>query len=156
MSRIRRLLPALALLAAAAAGAADVDFKGIRIGHPFATPTPAGAPTAAVYLSLENRTRSGDRLLSASTPRAKRVELHTMSMAGDVMRMREVDALEIKPGEKLDMRPGSGFHVMLVDLDAPLKAGDKFAMTLRFEKSGPAKIEVSVEQPQAAGPGHRH
>jgi hypothetical protein len=156
MSGIPRLCVALALLAAACAGAEDLDFKGLRIGHAFATPTPAAAPTGAVYLSLENRSRAGDRLLGASTPRAKRVELHAMSMAGDVMRMRELDALDIKAGQKLDMRPGSGFHVMLVELAAPLRAGDRFPMTLRFEKSGAVKIEVVVEQPQAAAPPHRH
>ena len=130
-----------ALAQAAKAGAA------IAVERPLAAPTPAAAPTGAVYLSLQNKGKAADKLLGASTPRAKRVELHTMSMTGDVMRMREVDSIEIKPGEKLAMTAGSGYHVMLVELASPLKPGDKFPMTLHFEKAGAVKIEVLVQAP---------
>jgi copper(I)-binding protein len=157
MSNLLNFRAAFAVLSlvCSLASAHEFNLKGIAIGHPFATPMPPGAPTGAVYFSLENKTKAADKLLGASTPRAKGVELHTMSMSGDVMRMREVDSIEVKPGQKIAMSPGSGFHLMLTGL-APLKAGEKFPMTLRFEKSGTAQIEVFVEQPKPAAKGHEH
>lgn len=150
---------ALALLAASAA-AREYRLKGIVIDHPRAVPTVPGASTGALYLSLHNRARQADRLVAVSTPRAKRVELHRVSMSGGIMRMREVDAIELKPGAHLAMqRGGEGHHLMLVDLAAPLKAGDAFPLTLRFETSGRIEVSVTVEQPKPgkpAGQGHRH
>src|SRR4051812_48984501 len=158
MSSLSKFLAAfvVVLVSCTPASAHDFNLQGIVIGHPFATPTPPAAPTAAVYLLLENKTKAADKLVSASTTRAKSVELHSMSMAGDVMRMREVEAIEIKPGQKIDMRPGSGFHLMLTDLAAPLKVGDKFPLTLKFEKSGSARVEVFVEAVKPASMNHMH
>jgi copper(I)-binding protein len=144
------------LLSCTPASAHDFNLRGIVIGHPFATPTPPAAPTAAVYLLLENKTKAADKLVSATTPRAKSVELHSMTMAGDVMRMREVAAIEVKPGQKIDMRPGSGFHLMLTELSSPLKVGDKFPLMLKFEKSGSTRVEVFVEQPKPMPMDHAH
>ena len=135
--------------------AQSYKLKDLEVSHAFATPTVAGAPTGAVYLSIANRGKATDRLMGGSTPRAKRVEMHTMSMTGDVMRMREVDGIEAKAGETLAMSPGMGYHLMLVGLAAPLKAGEKFPMSLRFEKSGSLDIEVSVEPP-GKQPAHGH
>jgi copper(I)-binding protein len=156
MSLIARLCAALLLALPGSSYAHDFNLKGIAIAHPYATPTASGAPTGAVYLSLANGTKAPDRLVGASTPRAKSVEMHTMSMAGDIARMREVEAIEVKPGEKLEMRPASGFHLMLVGLNAPLKIGERFALVLRFEKSGTAKVEVVVEEHKpGAAPAHK-
>jgi copper(I)-binding protein len=159
MPVITTLFAALALSLSFGAAAHDFNLKGIAIGHPYATPTVSGAPTGAVYISLTNGTKASDRLVGASTPRAKSVELHSMSMAGDIMRMREVEAIEVKPGQKIEMRPSSGFHLMLNGLASPLKPGDKFPLVLRFEKSGTAKVEVVVEEPKpsaAKAPAHKH
>jgi periplasmic copper chaperone A len=125
------------------------SLKGIEIGHPYALATVAGAPTGAVYLVLHNRAPRADRLVAATTPRAKRVELHAMSLAGDIMRMREVDDFELKPGEEIRMRPGSGRHLMLVGLASPLKAGEQFPLTLRFRSAGQIQVTVVVQEPAA-------
>ncbi len=148
---IRLLLAAaLSLLPAIGAWGHDYRVKDIRVDHPFATPTVQGAPTGAVYFTLTNQGKAADRLLGASTPRAKRVELHTMTMAGDVMRMREVSAIDVKPGQPVKMQPGASNHLMLIGLSAPLKSGDRFPMTLRFEKAGSVEVEVLVQNPAPA------
>jgi copper(I)-binding protein len=126
----------------------------ISVERAVSPPSPGAAPTGAVYLSLENRGKTPDRLVSASSPRAKRVGLHTMTMTGDVMRMREVEGIDLKAGEKLAMSPGSGYHVMLEDLTAPLRNGESFPLALRFEKAGTVNVQVQV-MPVAAG-GHGH
>ena len=73
-----------------------------------------------------------------------------VSVDAGVMRMRGVAALEVKPGETLQLRPG-GYHVMLSELRQPLKVGDKFPMTLKFQNAGAVEVSVWVEEMGAAG-----
>lgn len=135
----------------------------VRIVHPYATPSVAGMHSGAAYVAtLENTGAKPDRLLRASTPQAGRVELHNMSIdAGGVMRMREVDHISIEPGNPIKMRPGNGFHFMLMDLKQPLKEGDKFPMTLEFERGGKVEVKVVVQVPKprpgdSAEQKHKH
>ena len=82
-------------------------------------------------------------LLSASSPAAAKVEIHTMSMDGNVMKMRALDQLELKAGQKMEMKPGNGVHLMLMGLKKPLAVGDKFPLTLNFRKAG--KVDATVD-----------
>jgi copper(I)-binding protein len=147
------------LLAFAAGGARAHDFKAgaLVIDHPYATPTPAGARTGAVYFrALKNTGREADRLLGASTPAAASVEIHRSTMDGDVMRMRQLDALALPAGAELKLRHGGELHLMLIELKAPLKEGDRFALRLRFERAGEREVTVWVQQPRDGASGHRH
>ena len=127
----------------------------LRLLHPYATPTPGHASTGAVYLvAIDNQGGTAERLLAASTPVAERVELHRLQQDGDVMRMQAVPAIAIPPRARLAMRQGSpdGHHLMLAGLRRPLVVGDRFPLTLQFERSGAVKVEVWVQQaPAAAG-----
>ena len=115
----------------------------ITIGHPYARATAAGQASGGGYLKLENK-GADDKLLSASADVAASVELHSMSMEGDVMRMRQVDGVALPKGKTVELKPGA-LHIMLVGLKAPLKDGDKFPMQLRFEKAGEVTVTVNVE-----------
>ncbi|MGZ5186558.1 MAG: copper chaperone PCu(A)C [Caldimonas sp.] len=140
----------VALSAAALAQGARVG--DIRIDHPYARPSLAGSANGGAYLaSLENTGDKPDRLVRASTPVAASVQLHTMGMdAQGVMRMREVEAIALAPKGSIAMRPGQGFHLMLMGLREPLKEGAKFPMSLTFERAGKVDVEVVVETPRAA------
>jgi copper(I)-binding protein len=140
-------------LSAAAHGASVGD---IAIGHPYATPSLAGTSNGAAYLaSIENKGAVADRLLRASTPAAARVEIHTMGVdAQGVMRMREVDAIALAPKAKVQMKPGTGLHLMLIGLKAPLKEDASFPMTLEFEHAGKVEVKVIVGQPKPGAAGH--
>jgi len=144
-------------LGAAAHGASVGD---IAIGHPYATPSIPGTSNGAAYLaSIENKGAVADRLVRASTPAAVRVELHTMAVdAQGVMRMREVDGIALAPKAKVQMKPGSGLHLMLVGLKEPLKEDASFPMTLEFERAGKVEVKVIVGQPKPGGAaeGHMH
>ena len=145
-------------LGAAAHGASVGD---IAIGHPYATPSIPGTSNGAAYLaSIENKGAVADRLVRASTPAAARVELHTMAVdAQGVMRMREVDGIALAPKAKVQMKPGSGLHLMLVGLKEPLKEDASFPMTLEFERAGKIEVKVIVGQPKPGGAmadGHMH
>ena len=119
----------------------------IAIEHPFAAPSIPGTSNGAAYFAaLENTGNAGDRLLRATTPAASRVELHTMAVdAQGVMRMREVDGIALAPHAKIEMRPGSGMHLMLIGLKEPLKEGSSFPMTLQFERAGVVEVKVVVQ-----------
>jgi len=144
-------------LGAAAHGASVGD---TAIGHPYATPSIPGTSNGAAYLaSIENKGAVADRLVRASTPAAVRVELHTMAVdAQGVMRMREVDGIALAPKAKVQMKPGSGLHLMLVGLKEPLKEDASFPMTLEFERAGKVEVKVIVGQPKPGGAaeGHMH
>jgi copper(I)-binding protein len=158
-----RLLPAaflaLSLAASQAALAHSFSVGDLQIGHPWARPTVAKQPTGGAYLSVENRGKAADNLLSASSPAASEVQIHTMKMEGTTMRMREVPKLEVAPGAKVTMAPGDGYHLMLIGLKQPLKVGDKFPMQLVFEKAGAVEVTVNVEdkpKSSAAPAEHQH
>jgi len=137
---------ALALcLAALAASAHDYQAGALKIGHPWARMTLPGQPSGGAYLTLRNSGTATDRLLGGSTPAAERVELHSMTMDGNVMQMREVPAIDVSPGQTVELKPGQ-LHMMLVGLKTPLKTGDTVPLTLRFEKAGDVKVELKIEQ----------
>lgn len=139
-----RSLVSLFAFAALCASASAHDYQAgtIHIDHPYARATVPGQPSGGAYLTLENRGKDADRLLAADSPAAKKTEIHTMSMVGNVMKMREADGIELAPAAKVVMQPGDGYHIMLIGLKQQLKAGDTLPLTLTFEKAG--KVEVSV------------
>jgi periplasmic copper chaperone A len=138
-----------ALCATAIAHAHGATAGDVSIGHPYATPSVPGANNGAAYIAtLENTGKQPDRLLRVSTPVAARTELHTMSMDDGVMRMREVDAIAVAPGTPVKMRPGQGYHIMLMGLKKPLKEGESFPMTMEFERGGKVEVKVVVQLPR--------
>lgn len=93
------------------------------------TPCPAlaGVSNGAAYLrGIQNKGDQPDRLLSASSPAAARVELHRMALEAGVMRMREVPAIDLPPHTVTPLRHNGPYHLMLMDLKQPLKDGDRF------------------------------
>jgi copper(I)-binding protein len=126
--------------------------KNLTIDHPSARATPPGSRTGGAYFTVENSGRDNDRLVGVSSPAAANAEMHTMTMDGNVMRMRATRALDVPAGGKLTLSPG-GFHVMLLDLKQPLVAGDNVPLRLTFEKAGTIDVSVEVE---AVGDTHPH
>ena len=151
------LFAGLALsMACLAAAAHEFKLGPINIGHPYARATASGQTTGGGFLKLEN-VGADDKLLSASAAVSSAVELHLMTMEGDVMRMRQVDGIALPAGKTVELKPG-GLHIMFVGLKAPLKAGDAFPLKLKFEKVGEVEVMVNVEAPgaDAAAPAHQH
>lgn len=151
----------MALVIAGTARAHDFRVGSIVIDHPYATPNPMGSSTGAAYIkALRNRGDVADRLLGANSPVASRVSLHAMHMDGVVMRMREVSAIELPAKGEVRMghkpeRTATSHHLMLEGLKAPLKDGDRFELTLRFEKAGERTVQIWVQTPRGAA-AHPH
>jgi hypothetical protein len=129
----------------------------LAIDHPYATPTRPGMTTGAVYFrAIRNDGTEPDRLLSARTPVAASVELHRMEMDGDVMRMRAVSAIELPAKTEVRLRHSmaNGHHLMLLGLKAPMKDGDRFAVTLSFQRAGEREVMVWVQTPRGGDDMH--
>lgn len=114
-------------------------------------PPPPGAPTAAGYLTLTNLGRAPDRLVAVSSPGAAAVQLHSMTMAGGIMRMRPVaGGLALPPGRPVTLSPMS-LHLMFVSPTRPLREGGRVPATLRFQRAPPMRVvfRVAPERPGA-------
>ena len=127
--------------------------NGIEVRHPWSRATPSGAQVGVGYMEIRNKGTQPDRLVEASTPAAKRVEMHITQRDGDVMRMRQVKDFDIPARERIALRPG-GSHLMLVDIVQPLKKGERFTMRLRFERAGEMDIELEVQEQGSRHPRH--
>ena len=101
---------------------------------------------------------AGGTLLSASSPAAGVVEIHEMSMDGNTMKMRALPkGLDLPAGKTVELKPG-GYHVMLMDLKAPLKAGESIDISLVVEGKDGKKETIALKAPvkELAGAGAMH
>jgi hypothetical protein len=127
-----------------APAATETATSSIAVTDPWSRATAEGQNAGGAFMTIANTGTAADRLTGGSTPVAGRVEIHTMTMEGDVMRMRQLeDGLEIPAGGEVTLKPGS-FHVMLMDLKQPLKAGDKVPLTLIFAGAGTLETRLEV------------
>ena len=92
---------------------------------------------------------AGGKLLSVSSPAASVVEIHEMKMEGSTMKMRAVTALDLPPGKAVELKPG-GVHVMLMDLKAPLAAGQRVNLRLVVEGKDGKRETLTVKAPVKA------
>lgn len=150
---MRRRFLLLAVLAAPAVAVAQ-GTSPLRVEQPFARATAPTARAGSAYMTIVNSAATADRLLRAESVVAGRVELHTVIKEGDVMRMREVPAIDVPANGKATLAPG-GLHVMLMELKAPLKAGDTASITLVFEKAGRIDVAVPI-LPLGSAPAGEH
>lgn len=135
--------------------ATDYQVGELLIDAPWSRALPPNTPANAVYFTVRNNGLTGDRLVGAGTPNAAKAELHTHIRMGEVMRMQRIDSLAIPAGTEVQFAP-SGNHVMLFDLKRPLAAGERFPLTLEFEKAGKIAIEVNVLRDAPTPEGHGH
>ncbi len=115
----------------------------------WARDTVGGSANAAVYMTITSPT--ADRLLSASTPIAKKTDLMTMAGGSSATEMTYVNGIDIPANRPVSLNP-SGLHVWLADLNQPLRAGQTFPLTLKFEKAGERQVVVSIIKPAATPP----
>ena len=148
MTMKKLIVAALCVVAWAAPAFAQVKVEGA-----WARPTVAGQQGGGGFMTLHSE--RADRLLGGTTPVAERFELHSMAMQGDVMQMRQVDSIALAAGQRVELKPG-GLHVMFIGLKQPLALGSKVPVTLRFERAGEVKVEMTVMSRPAAAMEHKH
>ncbi|MEM1076792.1 MAG: copper chaperone PCu(A)C [Pseudomonadota bacterium] len=132
----------------------------IVITDAYARSSRPNAPTGAAFMMIENTSATADRLLSADSSIAKKVEVHTHVDKGDgVMQMIEIEeGIEIGAGGTHLMKRG-GDHIMLMGLNETLEQGAEIAVTLTFEQAGDVEINIPVDnerKPAHGEGGHDH
>jgi copper(I)-binding protein len=134
---------AAALLVSFASHAAG-NTAGIETSGGWIRATAPGQDQAGADLSITSKQSA--TLVGASSPACRTVQLHTMTMEGGMMRMREVKAIELPAGKRVHLRK-SGYHLMMIGLKAPLKEGETvpFTLSIRLGKQGVVKIKTSAK-----------
>jgi periplasmic copper chaperone A len=135
----------------------------VQVQDAWARATVGGQSATGAFMKLT--APQATRLVEVRSPAAGIVEVHEMKLDGDVMRMRAVAALPLAAGQTVELKPG-GLHVMLMDLKAPVKAGDAVPLTLVFEGAdgqrqtqdvkATARALSAAPAPAAGGHGSGH
>lgn len=134
---MKRLLLVPVLLALTLSAQAQVT-----VTQPWVRATVAQQMATGAFVSL--RAASDSRLVAARTAAAGVVEIHEMSMDGNTMKMRAVPGLDLPAGQLVELRPGA-YHLMLMDLKQPMKAGESLPLTLVFEARDKKRHSVEVQ-----------
>ena len=127
----------------------------VSVTDAWARATMPGQKVSGAYMQI--RSDADARLVSASSPAVPRVEVHEMKMDGDVMRMRELKSLDLPKGKAVSLEPG-GYHIMLMNLNKPIAAGDVIPLMLVVESGGKQQtVEVkATARPMGGGMQHHH
>jgi periplasmic copper chaperone A len=141
---LSRSLPVAVLLALASLAALAGD-GAIGVSDPYARAVPPGQPNSGVFMTLTNDSTKPHALVSATSPAAKTVELHTHVQENGMMRMRRIERIEIPAGGRTVLAPG-GLHVMLIGLTQDLKPGANVDLSLTFDDGSEIRVEAPVRQ----------
>jgi copper(I)-binding protein len=143
MKTVRPSLAAAALLSltfCSALLAAD----DIKVSEAYARAVPPGSPNSAAFMQIHNADANDHALVSASSPAAKVVELHTHIHEDGMMKMRKIDSIDLPAGKATHLKPG-GLHVMLIDLIKDLNDGDQLQLTLEFDNGSQQQLNLPVK-----------
>jgi periplasmic copper chaperone A len=141
-----------AVMPPAAADTTQIKLGSLLIDKPWARATPPGAKIGGGFVTITNNGSEPDRLTGGTAAFADRIEIHQTKMEGSIMQMRPLsEGVEIKPGQTVAFQPGS-YHLMFVNLKAPLKKGARVKATLAFEKAGTIDVEFPVLAVGAGAP----
>jgi copper(I)-binding protein len=167
-ARLAALLAVVVIAGACSSGSGSAGAGKIEISGSWARTSPMVEGAGAAYMTIKNTGGAADTLVGASSPAAKSTEVHetyvveespAASMGGGMaspaassgmgsgspmMGMRKIDSLEIPAGGSVELKPGS-YHLMLLELTAPLKAGEKIDITLTFKNAGEVKVTADVK-----------
>lgn len=154
MKKIYAIFLSLFMMTASAEHAAQLG--SLKIKDPYARATVPAQKAGGGFVIIENA-GAADKLIAVSSSVAKDMQLHMMSMEGNVMKMRQVQSIDVPAKGSVELQPG-GFHLMFIDLKGQLKAGDQIPVKLKFEKAGEIEVQFHVRdmRPAHGQAGHNH
>jgi copper(I)-binding protein len=149
------LLASAFVATAVLANGHEIKVGNLKIENPQARATVPAQKMSGGFVKIENK-GGADKLLAASSSVSKTMELHTMVMDGNVMKMREVKGIDVPANGMVELKPG-GLHLMFMDLNEQLKPGSTFKVKLKFEKAGEVEVPFQVmPHPSHGEKGHNH
>ena len=132
----------------------SVFAANVSVADAWARATMPGQKVSGAYMKLTADVDA--KLIGVSSAAVSRVEMHEMKMDGDVMRMREMRAIDLPRGKTVSLEPG-GYHIMLMNLAKPIAAGVVIPLTLTIESGGKRQtVEVKAEARMPGGMQHHH
>ena len=117
----------------------------ITVTEAYARATPPMATTSAVFAHINNHSKQARTLVSAHSLVAKNVELHDVIKEDDVMKMRQVKQIALPANQATNLQPG-GLHIMLINLNQPLKEGSNIEVRLTFDDNSSQDLTVPVKR----------
>ncbi len=141
---MKRHVRLLALAAAMISGFANAQ---VSVSDAWVRATVPQQKATGAFLKLQAAQDS--KLVAATSPLTPVVEVHEMAMQDNVMKMRQVPAVELPAGKTVELKPG-GYHVMLMDLKQQVKEGDTVPLTLVIEGPDGKRESVEVKAPVRA------
>ena len=144
---MKKMLHSAALVSSLAAALviapAWAQTAAVTVDGAWARASVQGQKATGAFMRLT--AKEGARLVRAESPAAGLAEVHEMKMDGDIMKMRAVPALDLPAGKTVELKPG-GYHVMLLDLKAPLMKDTSVPLTLVFQdaKGVESTLQLSV------------
>lgn len=127
----------------------------ITVTESYARAAGASAMAGAAFMEIMNAGPEDDRLISATSDVARKVELHTHVIGDDgVAKMVQVEEGFVIPAGGMHLLERGGDHVMFMGLNRSLDNGDMVTVTLTFEKAGEVTIEVPVDNDRKPGMAH--
>ena len=145
MKHLSLLAAGLLVSLGALAGAAD----NVTVQEPYVRLAPPNAPATGAFMVIKNNGDKDVKVVKASNPASKVTELHNHINEGGVMKMRPVQAIDVKAKGEAVLKPGS-LHVMLIDLKGPMKEGDSVPITLTFDDGSSKQVDAKVVRPMAS------
>ena len=118
----------------------------VAVKYGWVRATVAGQQSTGAFMSLT--ARAPTTLVRVATPAAGIAEIHEMKMDGDIMRMRQLLAVDLPAGQAIELKPGAS-HVMLMDLKQPMKPGSTVPLVLTFRDAKGVESQLSVALPVA-------
>ncbi|MET0066702.1 MAG: copper chaperone PCu(A)C [Candidatus Thiodiazotropha sp.] len=118
---------------------------GVLVDDPYVRAVPPGQPNSASFMSLRNTTDQDQQLVGASSRVAEVVELHTHTLEDGMMRMRQVEKIELPAGETVRLKPG-GLHIMLIGLKQKLVPDEQVLLTLKFSDGSEREVSAPVKK----------
>ena len=150
----RFLALAAALFLSLPAAAHEFVAGDLQIIHPHIPQPPASAKAAGGFMAIVNNGTEPDRLIGVESDIAMKSEVHESKVdANGVGTMEHVDAIEIPPGQTVNLEHG-GYHVMFMGLNGTLTEGGMHKATLIFERAGRVEVEFMIDPPAGEGDGH--
>jgi periplasmic copper chaperone A len=138
----RILVPAALFLALALA--APPTFADVTVTQPWVRGTVPPQKATGAFMRLQSSADA--KLVAASSPAAKEVEIHEMAMVNNVMRMRPVAEIPLPAGKDVELKPG-GYHIMLMGIQHQLKRGETIPITLTVRGNDGKTQTIEVQAP---------
>lgn len=140
----RFILAVLVVLSSGAWAGSHGQQESVAVKDAYVRHMPPTQTVTGAFMMLVNPTDSDRAAVSAESSVAGSVELHTHIHDSGVMRMRQVEKIDVPARGMTELKPG-GFHIMLIDLKAPLESGQMVDIKLNFDDGSSVEIDAEVK-----------